>query len=417
MKNLVFIKRMSLLLGLLILFPGLQAQNGKDYYTIDGTIKNMRNKKKIAYVNVSVVGTNVGTISNEDGEFVLKLNKDLSTPEIELSAVGYFNSRIEVSKNHEPNRTFYMNPRQVELSEVEVLSWENPRELIAAALEKVGINYSLTPNLMTGFYRETAQKSKKYINVSEAVIHLYKDSYKDDIFKERVQILKGRSLISPRLSDTLAIKLLGGPNLAIFCDIVKNPGMILDKNLLFYYSYKMGDMTSVNNRLQYVVHFSPQVLIDQPLYSGTFYIDRETLAFSRAEFKMDMRDKDKVTALILRQKPKGLRFSPQEVSYVISYRQNEGKTYLNYVHNEMKFKCDWKRRLFATNYTVISEMVVTDNQIDNIDRISGKNAFSMNKSLSDEAMAYYDSDFWGAYNIIEPTESLETAVGKLKKVQ
>jgi hypothetical protein len=408
---------MSLVLGLLILFPGLQAQNDKDYYTINGTIKNMLNKKKIAYVNVSVIGTNIGTISNEDGEFILKLNNDLTAPEIEFSAVAYYNSRIKVSENPEPNRTFYLNPRPIELDEVEVLSWENPRELIATALEKVGINYSLTPNLMTGFYRETAQKSKKYINVSEAVIHLYKDSYKDDIFREKVQILKGRSLISPKHSDTLAVKLLGGPNLAIFCDIVKNPGIILDKTLLHYYSYKMGNVTSIDNRLQYVVHFSPQILIDQPLYSGIFYIDRETLAFTRAEFEMDMHDKNKVTSLILKHKPKGLRFSPQEVSYVISYRQHEGKTYLNYVHNEIKFKCDWKRRLFATGYTVISEMVVTDNQMDNIDRISGKNSFSMNKSLSDEAMTYYDRDFWGAYNIIEPTESLETAVGKLKKVQ
>ncbi|MDR1610736.1 MAG: carboxypeptidase-like regulatory domain-containing protein [Candidatus Symbiothrix sp.] len=417
MKTMVFIQKLSLLLGLLILFPGLQAQDNIDYYTINGTIKNMRNKKKISYVNVSVVGTNVGTISNEDGEFILKLNNGLPTPEIEFSAVGYYNSRIKVSKGSEPNQTFYMSPRPVELNEVEVVSWENPRELIVAALEKVEINYSLIPNLMTGFYRETAQKSKKYINVSEAVIHLYKDSYKDDIFREKVQVLKGRSLISPKPGDTLAVKLLGGPNLAIFCDIVKNPGMILDKNLLYYYRYKMGDMTSINNRLQYVVHFSSQILIEQPLYSGTFYIDRETLAFTRAEFKMDMSDKDKVTALILRHKPKGLRFSPQEVSYVISYRQNEGKTYLNYVHNEMKFKCDWKRRLFATNYTVISEMVVTDNQQNNIARISGKNSFSMNKSLSDEAMTYYDGDFWGAYNIIEPTESLESAVGKLKKMQ
>lgn len=413
----IFIQRLSLLLCLLILCPELQAQDDKDYYTINGTVKNMRTKKKIAYVNVSVVGTNIGTISNEDGEFVLKLNNRLQTTEIELSSVGYYNSKMEVSKDREPNRTFYMNPRSIDLGTVEVLSWEDPRELIAAALDKVGVNYSLTPNLMTGFYRETAQKSKKYINVSEAVIHLYKDSYKDDIYKEKVQVLKGRSLISPRLNDTLAVKLLGGPNLAIFCDIVKNPGMILDKNLLFYYSYKMGDMTSVNNRLQYVVHFMPQVLIDQPLYSGTFYIDHETLAFTRAEFKMDMHDKDKVTALILRHKPQGLRFSPQEVSYVISYRQQEGKTYLNYVHNEMRFKCDWKRRLFATSYTVISEMVVTDNQMDNIARIPSKSSFSMNKSLSDEAMTYYDSDFWGAYNIIEPTESLESAVGKLKKVQ
>ncbi|MDR1632561.1 MAG: carboxypeptidase-like regulatory domain-containing protein [Dysgonamonadaceae bacterium] len=417
MKAMIFIHRISLLLGLLIFFTGLQAQNDNDYYTVNGTIKNMRNKKKIPYVNVYVPGTNVGTISNEDGEFILKLDNSLKTTGIELSAVGFYNTRIEVSKDDQPDQTFYMNPLSVKLSEVEVLGWENPRELIATALEKVETNYSLIPNLMTGFYRETAQKGKKYINISEAIIHLYKDSYKADVFKERVQVLKGRNLISPKFSDTLAVKLLGGPNLAIFCDIVKNPGIILDKNLLYYYSYKIGDMTSINNRIQYVVHFSPQVLIDQPLYSGTFYIDRETLAFTRAEFKMDMHDKDKVTALILKHKPKGLRFSPQEVGYVISYRQNEGKTYLNYVHNEMKFKCDWKRRLFATNYTVISEMVVTDNQIDNITRIPVKSSFSMNKSLSEEAMTYYDSDFWGAYNIIEPTESLEMAVGKLKKVQ
>jgi hypothetical protein len=30
---------------------------------------------------------------------------------------------------------------------------------------------------------------------------------------------------------------------------------------------------------------------------------------------------------------------------------------------------------------------------------------------------FYDKDFWGAYNIIEPTESLELAVAKLKKQQ
>jgi hypothetical protein len=30
-------------------------------------------------------------------------------------------------------------------------------------------------------------------------------------------------------------------------------------------------------------------------------------------------------------------------------------------------------------------------------------------------MDFYDKNFWEDYNIIEPTESLEQAVGKLKK--
>jgi hypothetical protein len=406
---------MPLLLGLLLLAPNLPAQNAESFYTIGGVVKDMRSKKKIEYVTVSAVGTNVGTITNEDGEFTLKLNDSLRVNEIELSCLGYYNTKVSVSGNNAQNQVFYLNPQSIALKEVEVLGWQNALELMEAAIAKIERNYSDTPNMLTGFYRETSQKGKKYINISEAVIRIYKSSYKRDGERDKAQVLKGRKLISPKISDTLAIKLLGGPNLAIYVDIVKNPDILLEEEALRYYSYKLGEVTTIDDRLQYVVHFSPQMLVATPLYSGTFYIDQETLAFTRVEFKLDMRDKDKVTAMILLHKPAGLRFSPEEVSYVVSYKQQAGKAYLNYIHNEIKFKCDWKRRLFATAYSVVSEMVITDNQKENISKIPSKEAFSMRQSLSEEAMSYFDSDFWGAYNIIEPTESLESAVSKLKK--
>jgi hypothetical protein len=81
----------------------------------------------------------------------------------------------------------------------------------------------------------------------------------------------------------------------------------------------------------------------------------------------------------------------------------------------VKFKCDWQRRLFATNYAVVSEMIVTESKEDNVSNISRKESFNKNESLSDKVMNFYDDNFWGAYNIIEPTESLESAVNKLKK--
>lgn len=37
--------------------------------------------------------------------------------------------------------------------------------------------------------------------------------------------------------------------------------------------------------------------------------------------------------------------------------------------------------------------------------------------LSDKVLDFADEQFWGAYNIIEPTESLANAVHKLKKQQ
>lgn len=409
-------KRLGLVfLSLLFLVPSVQAQAEEDFFIIGGTIKNAKNKKNIEYVNISVVGTNITAIANADGEFVLKINNKLDVNEIELSCIGYYNAKYTITHSNLLNQIFYLSPHLFELKEVEILSWKNPEDLIEAAIDQIEINYSNTPNLLKAFYRETIQKGKKYINISEAVMEIYKSSYLKNATGDKVQILKGRKLLSPNKKDTLAVKLLGGPNIAVFIDVVKNPDVLLDKEFLHFYSYKLGDAVSINDRLQYVVHFKPQIIASQPLYSGTFYIDQETLSFTRVEFNMEMRDKTKVTELILKNKPAGLQFTPNEVSYIVSYKQQEGKTHLNYIRNEISFKCDWKKRLFSTRYTVVSEMAVTDRESENVSKIAGKNAFSMKKSLSEEVLSYYDRNFWGAYNIIEPTESLESAINRLKK--
>jgi hypothetical protein len=388
-----------------------------DYFSISGVVKDARTRRAIEHVNVAAKGTNIGTITNEEGEFVLKLNEALPVSEIELSCIGYVNTKIAVSKAMTQNQTFYLTATPYLLGEIEVFSWKNPRDLVELAMEMVAKNYSMQPNLLTGFYRETVQKRRNFINISEAVIQVYKTSYGQSADYDRSQVLKGRNLVSPRKSDTLDVKFLGGPNMPVFLDIVKNPDVLLSKEYLQCYSYRMGEATTINDRPHYVVHFQPQVVLEYPLYHGTLYIDRETFAFTRAEFNMDMSDRLKVTDAILRSKPLGLRFTPEEVVYVVTYKHLNNKTYLNYIRNEIRFKCDWRRRLFATNYTIINETVITNHEEENVSRIPARDAFSMRRSLSSEVNAYYDPDFWGAYNIIEPTESLENAVNRLRRQQ
>ena len=91
------------------------------------------------------------------------------------------------------------------------------------------------------------------------------------------------------------------------------------------------------------------------------------------------------------------------------------KSYLNYVRNEIRFKCDWRRKLFATSYAVVSEMVVTDIKPSATD-IPVRETFGKDQILSDDASLFFDKDFWGNYNIIQPEESLEKAVSRLKKM-
>ena len=95
--------------------------------------------------------------------------------------------------------------------------------------------------------------------------------------RDRVQIYKGRKLLSEKASDTLAVKLLGGPNLSVYVDVVKNPDLLLDPNILPYYAFRMEESVMLNDRPHYVISFQPQAILPYALYYGKLYIDKERL--------------------------------------------------------------------------------------------------------------------------------------------
>lgn len=404
-----------LVLLLSISTPSLLAQeNAIDFITINGIVKDKVSKKALEYVNISVPGTNVGTVTNADGAFTLKIKGTDSASIIQISHLGYYNTRIRLDKDHFSDLKVWMTPHVNLLNEIVILA-RNPRMIIEEALKKIPLNYAAHPNMLTGFYREAAQKGRRYINISEAVINVYKTSYSESVDKDKVRVLKGRRLLSQKLSDTLGVKLLGGPNLSVYVDIVKNREALLNIDELSYYNFQMEESVNIDTRPQYVISFQPRVALLYALYHGKLYIDKERLAFTRAEFSLVMDDKYKATQAMLYEKPAGLRFKPQELSFLITYKYDNGLTYLSYIRNDIRFKCDWKRKLFATNYAVVSEMVVTDREEKNVIPISNKLSFGQNDIFYDEVADFDDDDFWGSYNIIEPTESLENAVSKLKK--
>lgn len=251
--------------------------------------------------------------------------------------------------------TVWLTPHSNLLNEVVVFA-ENPRMIVEKAINKIPLNYSDKRDMLTGFYRETVQKGRRYIGISEAVLDVSKTAYTNrNINYDKVRVEKGRRLLSQKASDTLAVKVVGGPNLGVTLDVVKNKGALLDFEELNNYEFWMAESMLIDNRMQYVINFRPKVILMYALLYGKLYIDRERLSFTRIEMSLDMQNKSKATTAILYKKPLGLRFKPQELSYLVTYKDVDGKTYLNYIHNTIRFKCDWKRKLFSTSYTVASE--------------------------------------------------------------
>lgn len=393
-------------------FP-LSAQDDS-VITISGIVKDQKSKKKLEYVNISVQGTNIGTVSNSDGEFTLKIPARYKSDNLLFTHLGYNNHLYPIGGKSIENETFMLTSDSQVLDEVVIRSGD-PLAIVREAVKKIDLNYTNSPTILSGFYRETIQKGKRYIDISEAVMNIYKTSYSQNTDNDGVQIYKGRRLLSPKPSDTLSVKLQGGPNLAIYGDIVKQPYPLLDEESLPLYMFKMEDPVTINERPHYTIRFTPQAIAEIPLYTGNIYIDQQNLTISRVEYRLSMDNRDKVTRIILKKKPPKLRFKPNEVSFVVTYKTLEGRSRINYIRNQIRFNCDWKRRLFSTSYTVISELVVTDSKPLDMKKAPSKEFFKQNQTLSDKISNFSDQNFWEAYNIIEPTESLESAVVKLKK--
>ena len=115
-------------------------------------------------------------------------------------------------------------------------------------------------------------------------------------------------------------------------------------------------------------------------------------------------------------KPADIRFKPKEMTLLLNYKWEDGKSRLSYARTLFRFNCDARKRLFNTEFTAIAEMVVTNRHagVEAVP-IERKEAFRSSEILADKSQAFADPDFWKDYNIIEPTESLEHALGRLKK--
>lgn len=390
----------------------------KTEFTVSGVVRDKENRKKLENVAVSLVGTPIGTVTNAEGVFSLKIPHMDTIPQLELSHIGYMNARFSASAPEGSNNmhaTILMIPIALQLNEV-VAYGNSARRIVEEALERIPKNYPSGESMTSAFYRETVQKGHRYISISEAMLDVYKTSYKQRTSdRDKVQIDKARRLLSQKQSDTLGVKVVGGPNLPLFMDVVKNAYALFDEETLDYYSFVQEPSVFIDDRLQYVISFRPRVKLDYALYVGRVFIDREHLAFTRAEFELDLSDRERAVAAILYKKPLGLRFRPLKVSFLITYRQHDGVTCLNYICNEMCFKCDWKRRLFSSSYVARSEMVAVDREEHPERVIARRDAFKPYQVFYDIVKEYWSEDFWKDYNIIEPTESLEDAVKKLRK--
>lgn len=403
-------RRLPLAAAMLFLCLTAVAQTDSLRFSVRGTVRDATGGRALDAVAVTIPGTSYATVTNKDGSFVIK--SDTAPQYVSFTLLGYNTQTVPVTEGEMKVR---LARGILELPPATVISGD-PLEILRLAVSRIDANAAPDPELFDCFYRETVQKRQRFIYVSEAVTKMYKAGAGSLFGRDRAAVVKSRLLNSPRVSDTLGVKVVGGPVMAVDFDLVKNRDLIFSENLHSMYMLELLAPDVIDGRLQFVIGFSPAVEKDYALNFGKVYIDQLTFAISRVEASLDVRDQTKATRAMLVRKPSGLVFRPREMWMEINYKpEADGRWRLSYQRTRFRFACDWRKRLLHTDYTAVSEMVVT-NRYTGQDAIPIQRAdeFKSTSALADKTQFYADPAFWEAYNIIEPTVGLEHAI--LKKL-
>lgn len=384
--------------------------------TFKGKVVDAESGNPLVFASVAVKETNVATITNIDGEFLIKITETQTSKNLEVTYLGYKNKVVPITDLREDGykNMISMTTAPIPIREI-IVKPIDPEAIVRNAIGRIGKNFVDEPNLMTAFYRETIRKNRTYVSIGEAVVEIFKAPYNSDIRFDGARIYKGRKGSDVEKMDTVLFKLQGGPVTVLQLDIAKNTQDILTVDAMKYYDYSLVSVIEIDNKPHYVITFKQKPSVDEPLFMGNLYIETGTYALTEAEFGFNLEDKAAVSSIFIKKKPLGMEVTPEIATYRVQYREQDGKWYFAYSRAEVKFKVNWKRKLFNTYYTTMSEMAITDRTNEEVIKFSGKEKLRYSDVFSEQVEAFTDPEFWGEYNVIEPDQSIESAIRRLSR--
>jgi len=416
MKPTLSISKRSVLLSFVLCFATmlLMAQNAFTEYK--GVVLDANSQKPLESVNLTVKNTNISTVTNTEGEFVLKVPVATKEGVVVFSYLGYQTREVNLEGFPSEQSRIMLSQTVTELAPVKVTGFSSAEALVRMVFQNKRKNNLDRPVLMTAFYRETIKRRNRNVSLTEAVVDLYKRSYLNRS-RDIMKLNKARKVTDYRRLDTVAFKLQGGPFSTLYLDIMKYPEYIFTDETIPEYTYTFGRPTTVNDKLVYVVNFDKKHGDDFPGYSGKLYIDEKSLALTSAVYALDIRNKRKASSMLVRKKPRDVLVIPTNVAYKVNYKEKDGKWYYSYSKADLTFKVNKKHKLFNTTYSVSSEMAITDWEMTSPDKNKGllKDRLRPSVIIADAISGFSDPDFWGPYNLIEPDKSIESAIAKIQR--
>jgi hypothetical protein len=377
---------------------------------IDGKVLDKQTKEPLSFVSVGVYNTTTGTVTNQNGEFNLKIPRNYADSILFVGRLGYGLELLPIKQLQLPQINIYLEEELISIQEV-IVKGNDPVKIIKKARDNISINYPQQPYLMKAFYREGVFNRKDIVSFSEAVIDIVKAPYKGIISGDKIFVNKSRKIVNTEQTDTVFVKLQDGLYTSLKLDFIKNPLDFFDEGCSDLYKFSMVDIITSLNREVYVIEFEQKEHIKDALFKGKLYIDMKLYAVAGAEFEINFKYNTE-NLMFISKKSKGFTGKPLSVKYVVSYRQFNDRYILNRVRADLVFKVRKKKEMFSSEFRTFFDMIILNAEVKTDDHITKENLAQKNSVFIDNNYSY-DPDFWGKDNYIKPEKDIEDALNEI----
>jgi hypothetical protein len=377
-----------------------------------GTIIDDETREPLPYASIALRNKGKGTISNNNGEFGLKITPDLINDTLYASYLGYYGREIPVKQAINDNFKILMKREFISIPEI-IIRNQIPQEIINKVRNAITKNYGNSPAYLTGFYREGVIRKNELQTYSEAILEIYKSSYAGAILGDQVKVYKSRKIENSERIDTLSVRLKAGLSTCLELDGAKNIFDFLLLESMPEYTFRLTDIVTFDDETAYAIEFEQRENVEIPLFKGIIYINTADYAILNAEFEINPSLIFKVKDSFVSSASKGFATWPISVKYTTSYRKLGNRYFLSHVRGDLIFTSKQKKKLFNTQFKVFFELAITEIELKNVTRFEREEVAPIH-SIFSKTITMYDPLFWGNQDFLRPEDNLLKALKNMK---
>ncbi len=439
---------------------------------LKGKVADFLTFQSIESASVYIKNTTIGSISNADGNFILKVPQQHLQDTLVISSIGYKSYKIRIDE-FENGSDIFLEEDVASLDEVVIVADPRPTTangIVQRAIEKLPVNLPEEPYLQKGFLRHKERNKKEYKWLIESAITLYDSSYasgaKDNL---RIHVDETRKSYDLRDVDSLFtysayLKSIGSKaeNISrkniktksiieaikwndsrvnglenLFkgkLNLVRNSnglGALFGKNIFEKHHFDLDTILVDNGRKLYKIKISkgtdfvglntPNIYNEGFDAKGWLYIYYDNYAIKKVEY-------DLIAASDIQKRRSKSLYDTQNIhKLVITYMEYDGKMYPNYIYYEtpklvntgdrssdrVKTEAEPGFDKDEQYYYTIQEILFSDIIQDPI--LINEELQQNDWSADIFSSKPYNASFWKNYNVLLESEEEEKLIQDLSK--